>query len=133
MKQVLRKTMALVCFSGIPLAQKGACQCDRRIDSTKYRTYHWITIAGHSAPNQISAQNIVNLINSAQKGLAPAVTGTRSDLYVLYQGSLDQQKQVNLAKRRRSMDRGVRLSPASTRTIGVGRWRLTLCNPPRNS
>jgi hypothetical protein len=92
----LIRTIALVavCFTGIATAQKVVSQYDRGTDFSKFKTYKWIIIQG-TTPNQITAQNIVGLVNTAlgEKGLLQSEGNT--DLLVGFQTSVDQQRQIN--------------------------------------
>lgn len=92
----LIRTIALmaVCLTGIATAQKVVSQYDRATDFSKFKTYKWIIIQG-TTPNQIMAQNIVGLVNTAlgEKGLLQSEGNT--DLLVGFQTSVDQQRQIN--------------------------------------
>src|SRR5271169_6181756 len=65
-------------------------------DFSKYHTYKWVEIPGGIHPNQIIDQEIKQAVNNtlATKGLTLA-TGDTADLYVGYQCSVDEEKQVN--------------------------------------
>ena len=92
----LIRTIALmaVCLTGIATPQKVVSQYDRETDFSKFKTYKWIIIQG-TTPNQITAQNIVGLVNTAlgEKGLLQSEGNT--DLLVGFQTSVDQQRQIN--------------------------------------
>ena len=92
----LIRTIALVAvgFTGIATPQKVVSQYDRETDFSKFKTYKWIIIQG-TTPNQITAQNIVGLVNTAlgQRGLLQSEGNT--DLLVGFQTSVDQQRQIN--------------------------------------
>jgi hypothetical protein len=64
MRRIRTMLLAILCFSGLAVAQKLAYQFDRGIDFSRFKTYQWVTVADNSAPNQITAQNIVNFINT---------------------------------------------------------------------
>jgi Domain of unknown function (DUF4136) len=95
MKRIGSALAALVCFAGLAPAQKVVYQYDRGENFSKFKTYKWVNIQGGSTPDQITAQNIVNLINQdlSQKGLV--MTSGNADLLVGYQTTLDQQRQLN--------------------------------------
>ena len=59
--------LVILCFSGLA-AQKLACPFDRGIDFSRFKTSQWVTIADNAAPHQVTAQNIVNLINTGLAG-----------------------------------------------------------------
>lgn len=92
----LIRTIALVgaCLTGIATAQKVVSQYDRATDFSKFKPYKWIIIKG-TTPNQITAQNMVGLVNTAlgQKGLLQSEGNT--DLLVGFETSVDQQRQIN--------------------------------------
>jgi hypothetical protein len=89
--------LAILCFSGLAVAQKLACQFDRGIDFSRFKIYQWVTVADNSAPNRITAQNIVNLINTdiAERVSPCLLLTTLQTFYVAYQVAADQQKQLN--------------------------------------
>jgi hypothetical protein len=93
----LIRTIALgaVCFNGIATAQKVVSQYDRATDFSKFKTYKWMIIQATTAPNQITAQNIVGLVNTAlgEKGLLQSEGN--ADLLVGFETSVDQQRQIN--------------------------------------
>ena len=95
MKMIRIVVLVVACFSGLAPAQKIATQYNRAANFSQFHTYRWITITGSSAPNQITAENIVNVINAqlAQKGLVQ--TTANADLLVGYQTSINQQQQLN--------------------------------------
>jgi hypothetical protein len=64
MRWIRTMLLAILCFSGLAVAQKLACQFDRGIDFSRFKIYQWVTVADNSVPNRITAQNIVNLINT---------------------------------------------------------------------
>jgi hypothetical protein len=95
MKVIRIIALAVACFSGLAPAQKIDTQYNRDTNFSQFHTYRWITITSSSAPNQITAENIVNAINTqlAQKGLVQ--TAANADLLVGYQTSINQQQQLN--------------------------------------
>jgi Domain of unknown function (DUF4136) len=96
MKLIRITVMAVACFSSVAPAQKITSQYDRATDFSRFKTYKWITIQGATPPDQITAENIVNIVNTllAQKGLALLSEGN-ADLLVGYQSSVRQQTQLN--------------------------------------
>lgn len=96
MKLIRTIALAAVCFTGVATAQKVSSQYDRATDFSRFKTYKWVTIQGATPPNQITAQNIVTLVNAAlaQKGLLLQIEGN-TDLLVGYQTSVDRQSQLN--------------------------------------
>jgi hypothetical protein len=115
----LIRTIALVavCLTGIATAQKVVSQYDRGTDFSKLKTYKWIIIQG-TTPNQITAQNIVGLVNTAlgEKGLLQSEGNT--DLLVGFQTSVDQQRQINSFNNGSPRMEGMR--PVTTSSIEVG-------------
>jgi Domain of unknown function (DUF4136) len=81
---------------GGALAQDVTYNAMPGIDFSKYHTYKWVTIQGASYPNQIVDTQIKTSIDSqlASKGLTKTDTD-KADLYIGYQGSIDQEKQWN--------------------------------------
>ena len=65
-------------------------------DFSKYHTYKWVDLPENVHPNQIISQEIKQAINNtlAGKGLTQA-TGDTADVYVGYQCSVDQERQLN--------------------------------------
>ena len=63
---------------------------------SQYHTYKWVQIPSNVHPNQIVNQEIIDAINNvlASKGFTLA-TGKKTDLYVGYQCSVDQERQWN--------------------------------------
>jgi hypothetical protein len=126
--RVLRTiVLAAACFSGLAPAQKIATQYDRAVDFSQFHTYKWVTIAGAVAPNQITAQNIVNVISTqlAQKGLTQ--TTANPDLLVGYQTSISQQQQLNWFNDGGPWMGG--FGQASTSTIDVGTLVVDMYDP----
>jgi len=124
----LIRTIALVaiCLTGIATAQKVVSQYDIETDFSKFKTYKWIIIQG-TTPNQITAQNIVGLVNTAlgQKGLLQSEGNT--DLLVGFQTSVDHQRQINWFN-----DGGPRmggLGQATTSIIEVGTLVVDMYDP----
>jgi Domain of unknown function (DUF4136) len=66
-------------------------------DFSKYHTYKWVEIPGGIHPNQIIDQEIRQAVNNtlAGKGLTLA-TGDTADVFVGYQCSVDQEKQLKV-------------------------------------
>src|SRR6476660_4583647 len=95
MKMIRIVVLVVVCFSGLAPAQKIDTQYNRAATSSPFHTYRWITITGSSAPSQITAENIVNVVNAqlAEKGLVQ--TTANADLLVGYQASINQQQHMN--------------------------------------
>jgi hypothetical protein len=62
MRMIRIMVLAATCFSGLAPAQKVTTQYSRADNFSQFHTYKWITITGSSAPNQITAENIVNVI-----------------------------------------------------------------------
>jgi hypothetical protein len=89
--------LAIFCCGALALAQKVVCQYDRGVDFSQFHTYKWVTIGGSPGISQVTAENIVNLVNTqlAQKRLTPVVGDKTPDLYVGYQTSMTQQQQLN--------------------------------------
>ena len=124
----LIRTIALVavCFTGIATAQKVVSQYDRGTDFSKFKTYKWIIIQG-TIPNQITAQNIVGLVNTAlgEKGLLQSEGNT--DLLVGFQTSVDQQRQINWLNN--DGPRMGRMKQATTSIIEVGTLVVDMYDP----
>jgi hypothetical protein len=90
--------LALICMSGLVLAQDVKYNFDPGVNWAQYHTYKWVKIAGAEYPNQLLNQQIEQAINTqlAAKGLT-LVTGENAaaDLYVGYQTSIQKQQQFN--------------------------------------
>jgi Domain of unknown function (DUF4136) len=130
MKLIRTIAMAVVCFSSVAPAQKIATQYDRATDFSAFKTYKWITIQGATPPNQITAQNIVSIVDTllAQKGLALTSAGN-ADLLVGYQTSVHQQTQVNWFNDGGPWMGG--MGQASTSIIDVGTLVIDMYDPAR--
>jgi uncharacterized protein DUF4136 len=65
-------------------------------DFSKYHTYKWVDLPENVHPNQIISQEIKQAVDNtlATKGLTQA-TGDTADVYVGYQCSIDQERQLN--------------------------------------
>jgi hypothetical protein len=127
MKVIRIMVLAVACFSGLAPAQKIDAQYNRDINFSQFHTYRWIAITGSSALNQITAENIVNAINTqlAQKGLVQ--TAANADLLVGYQTSINQQQQLNWFN-----DGGPWMGgsgQATTSTIDVGTLVVDIYDP----
>jgi hypothetical protein len=127
MKMIRIVVLVVACFSGLAPAQKIDTQYNRAANFSQFHTYRWITITGSSAPNQITAENIVNVINAqlAQKGLVQ--TTANADLLVGYQTSINQQQQLNWFN-----DGGPwmgEVGQATTSTIDVGTLVFDVYDP----
>lgn len=87
---------ALLAGAGGAAAQSVATNYDTKADFSKYKTYHWVDIQGATYPNQLTDLMIRNAIDSAlkMKGLVRQDSGN-VDLYVGYQLTTQQQKQLN--------------------------------------
>jgi hypothetical protein len=125
----LIRTIALgaVCFNGIATTQKVVSQYDRATDFSKFKTYKWMIIQATTPPNQITAQNIVGLVNTAlgEKGLLQSEGNT--DLLVGFETSVDQQRQIS-----RFNNGGPRMGgmgQATTSNIEVGTLVVDMYDP----
>jgi hypothetical protein len=97
MKKVLSMTLlALICLSGLVLAQDVRYNFDPGANFSSYHTYKWVTIPGGVHPDQLVDKQIMEAINAqlSAKGLT-LTTSDPADLYVGYQISIDQEKQIN--------------------------------------
>lgn len=96
-------------------------------DFSKYHTYKWVEIPGGIHPNQIIDQEIRQAVNGvlASKGLTLA-TGDTADVYVGYQCSVDQEKQLN-AWGMRGIGGG--MGGATTSTISNGTLAVDFYDP----
>jgi Domain of unknown function (DUF4136) len=65
-------------------------------DFSKYHTYKWVDLPENVHPNEIVSQEIKQAVGNtlASKGLTQA-TGNTADVYVGYQCSIDQERQLN--------------------------------------
>jgi hypothetical protein len=97
MKRALTLAMlALVCLSGLALAQDVRYNFDSSANFSGYHTYKWVQIPGGVHPNQLVDKQIMDAINTqlSAKGLTMTANDP-ADLYVGYQISIDQEKQIN--------------------------------------
>jgi len=78
------------------VAQDVTYNYDQSADFSKFKTYRWVELQDADRPNQLLDQQIRKSIEGqlAQKGLTKA-TGDSADLFVGYQVSITQEKQVN--------------------------------------
>ncbi|TMP96891.1 MAG: DUF4136 domain-containing protein [Verrucomicrobia bacterium] len=127
MRMIRIMVLAAACFSGLAPAQKVTTQYSRSANVSQFHTYKWITITGSSAPSQITAENIVNVINAqlAQKGLVQ--TTANADLLVGYQTSINQQQQMNWFNDGGPWVGG--FGQATTSTIDVGTLVVDMYDP----
>jgi len=127
MRVIRIMVLAAGCFSGLAPAQKITTQYNRGLNFSQFHTYRWVTIAGSSAANSITAENIVNVINTqlAQKGLVPATAN--ADLLVGYQTSVSQQQQLNWFNDGGPWVGG--FGQATTSTIDVGTLVIDMYDP----
>jgi hypothetical protein len=121
------RIIALAVCSRASAGTKIDTQYNRDINFLQFFTYRWITLTSSSAPNQITAENIVNAINTqlAQKGLVQ--TAANADLLVGYQTSINQQQQLNWFN-----DGGPWMGAfgqATTSTIDVGTLVVDIYDP----
>jgi Domain of unknown function (DUF4136) len=96
-------------------------------DFSKYHTYKWVEIPGGIHPNQIIDQEIRQAVNNtlAGKGLTLAA-GDTADVFVGYQCSVDQEKQLN-AWGMRGIGGG--MGGATTSTISNGTLAVDFYDP----
>jgi Domain of unknown function (DUF4136) len=96
-------------------------------DFSKYHTYKWVDLPENVHPNQIVSQEIKEAVNNtlASKGLTPA-TGDTADVYVGYQCSIDQERQLN-AWGMRGIGGG--MGGATTSTISNGTLAVDFYDP----
>jgi hypothetical protein len=87
--------VALLCCSGLGLAQDVRYNSMPGTNFEKYHTYKWVDCGGKH-PNQITDQEIVQDIDTqlAQKGFSKSA-GESADMYVCYQIAVDQERQWN--------------------------------------
>lgn len=95
MKKILAGLACVFCSTIPAFGQQIATQYDRSVNFASYRTYKWVGISGAEQPDQITASNIVNLVNAqlAAKGLT--LTENNPDLFVGFQTALSREKQLN--------------------------------------
>jgi len=96
-------------------------------DFSKYHTYKWVDLPENVHPNQIVSQEIKQAVNNvlATKGLTQA-TGDTADVYVGYQCSVDQERQLN-AWGMRGIGGG--MGGATTSTISNGTLAVDFYDP----
>ncbi len=127
----LRVAGAIValCWSAAALAQEVKYDYDRSVDFGKYKTYKWVKVEGAQYPDQITDKNIMTAIDEqlASKGLARK-DADPVDLYVGYQASVEQEKQVT-AYGGGGWRFGGGMASATTSTINVGTLVLDLYDP----
>ena len=122
--------LTIFCLSALALAQKVACQYDRSLDFSQFHTYKWVTVGSSSGITQVTAENIVNLVNAqlAQKRLTPVVGDGVPDLYVAYQTSVAQQQELNWFNSGGAW-KGSFGQPAATETIDTGTLVIDFYDP----
>jgi hypothetical protein len=127
-KLVMTLIVALLAGSAA-LAQDVSTNSMPGTDFTKYHTYKWITIEGAKYPNQIVDAQIKTSIDSqlAAKGLTKT-DGDKADLYVGYQGSIDQERQWN-AYGTGGLRWGGGMANATTSKISIGTLVLDMYDP----
>jgi hypothetical protein len=129
MRRMRNTILAILCCSALALAQKVVYQYDRAMDFSNFHTYKWVTIQGSSGISQITATNIVNLVNTqlAQKGLMPVMGDQAPDLYVGFQTSVTAQQQLNWFNSGGPWMGS--FGQASTSTIDTGTLVIDIYNP----
>jgi hypothetical protein len=97
MRRIQNTALAIFCCSALAMAQKVVYQYDRGMNFSPFHTYTWVPIGDNSGISQITAENIVNLVNRqfAEKGLTQVSGGQVPDLYVGYQTSVIPQQQLD--------------------------------------
>jgi hypothetical protein len=88
-------------------------------DFSKYHTFKWVDLPSNVHPNQIVSQEIKEAVNTVlnSKGLTQATSDT-ADVYVGYQCSVDQERQLN-AWGMRGLGGGIGGATTSTITNGT--------------
>jgi Domain of unknown function (DUF4136) len=129
MRRMRNTILAIVCFGALVLAQQVVYQYDRAVDFSGFHTYKWVTIQGNPQISQITAANIVNLVNTAlaEKGLTPVMGGQVPDLYVGFQASVAQQQQLNWFNSGGAWKGG--FGSATTETFDAGTLVIDIYNP----
>jgi len=96
----------------------------------KYHTYKWVSIQGASYPNQIVDAQIKQSIDSqlAAKGFTKT-DDDKADLYIGYQGSIDQEKQWNAYGMGGGLRWGGGMATAQASTISIGTLVLDMYDP----
>jgi hypothetical protein len=96
-------------------------------DFSKYHTFKWVDLPSNVHPNQIISQEIQEAVNNTlmSKGLTKA-TGETADVYVGYQCSVDQERQLN-AWGMRGIGGG--MGGATTSTISNGTLAVDFYDP----
>jgi hypothetical protein len=123
--------LALAIFAcGGALAQDVTYNAMPGVDFSKYHTYKWVTIQGASYPNQIVDTQIKTSIDSqlASKGLTKTDTD-KADLYIGYQGSIDQEKQWNAYGMGGGLRWGGGMATAQSSTISIGTLVVDMYDP----
>jgi hypothetical protein len=130
MKSLRIGLFVLLCAAGQTFAQRVVYNFDRSTKFSGLHTYKWITIEGNEAVSQITSQNITNLVNTqlADKGFVQAAGSQKADMYVGFQVSIDQQKQLNWFNNG-GYWMGGGMGWAATTTIDVGTLVVDFYNP----
>jgi hypothetical protein len=99
-------------------------------DFSKFHTYKWVVVPNATYPNQIVDTQIKDAINSqlSAKGLT-STDSDKSDLYVAYQTSVDQQKQWNAYGMGGGWRFGGGMASATSSTIDVGTLVVDMYDP----
>jgi hypothetical protein len=121
-------TIAFVLLAGTALsAQTVTYNFMPGTDFSKYHTFKWVDLPSNVHPNQIISQEIKEAVNNVltSKGLTQA-TGDTADVYVGYQCSVDQERQLN-AWGMRGIGGG--MGGATTSTISNGTLAVDFYDP----
>jgi hypothetical protein len=119
--------LGLILFAGgATLAQQVKYNYAAGTNFSKYKTYKWVPIEGAMHPDQLVDQQIVQAIDAllTAKGFTKT-EAEDADLYVGYQGSVEQEKQLS------AYGGGWRLGggTATTTTIDVGTLGFDVYDP----
>jgi len=116
----------LICLSAA--AQDVHYNYDRQADFSSYRTYRWETIRGGAVEDQITDQNIRQIVDDEMASKGFRKVETNPDLLVGYQAALGREKQLN------GWGAGPRfggMGTVTTSTITTGKLVVDLYDPAR--
>jgi hypothetical protein len=120
---------AVLCLSGLVLAQKVVYNCDRSADFSRYKTYSWVRVPGSEARDQLLDQQIRQAIDQtlAEKGLVR--TDSKPDLLVEYQTIVRPEQQIDTWGDTGPWGWGPGMVQTTVSTVDVGTLVLDMYDP----
>jgi len=86
---------ATLVVTGSAAAQKVSTNYDQTVDFTAFKTYNWVDIQGASYPSSLVDAQIRAAVDSTLKAKGMTKVDSGGQVYVAYQVTTQQQKQLN--------------------------------------